>query len=104
MNSPLKKIKKRYGNELLNLYDKDTIVSKSMESRVSSQPRQIIDESILIEHEIGNRFVAVVGSAHQHEQNRMQLVRETATGIVVSTKEVDLNRLHQVNHELNIYR
>jgi hypothetical protein len=43
MDSPLKKIKKRYGNELFNLYDRDTIVSKSMESRVSSQPRQIID-------------------------------------------------------------
>jgi hypothetical protein len=50
VDSPVKKIRTKYENGLLNLYDNDTIVSRSMASRVSSQPRQIIDESSLIEH------------------------------------------------------
>jgi hypothetical protein len=53
-DSPVQKLKKRYGEGLLHPNDKDTIESKSYISRShnDSITNEIIDESYIIEHEI----------------------------------------------------
>lgn len=51
-DSPVQKLKKRYGDSLLHPNDKDTIESKSFISRSHNGSRinEIIDESYIIEH------------------------------------------------------
>jgi hypothetical protein len=63
VDSPVKKLKKRYGESLIHPYDKDTLVSKSFcsKSRDPSCYKEIIDESFLIEHEIKSNFIPLKG-------------------------------------------
>lgn len=56
-DSPVRRLRKKYGDNLLNIYDKDTIVSKSIASRSNQGDRNpIIDESIIIRHSVEDRF------------------------------------------------
>lgn len=54
----MRRLKKKYGDNLLNIYDKETIVSKSLTSKSAASKSNchekihIIDESIIINHEI----------------------------------------------------
>lgn len=74
-DSPVKKLKKRYGSNLLHPYDKDTIISKSFysKSQEDSNLREIIDESIIIEHEIDNKFTPIKGKEINKPEYRMFL-------------------------------
>jgi hypothetical protein len=61
-DSPVRRLKKKYGENLLNIYDKDTIVSKSITSKSNQGEKvQIIDESIIIRHSIEDRFQPIPG-------------------------------------------
>ena len=74
-DSPIQKLKKRYGDNLLHPYDKDTILSKSFVSRSHNETKSnhIIDESYIIEHQIYNEFSVVKGSEVNRENFRMFL-------------------------------
>jgi hypothetical protein len=56
-DSPLRRLKKKHCQNLLNIYDKDTIVSKSIGSKSNQGEKvHIIDESIIIRHSVEDRF------------------------------------------------
>jgi hypothetical protein len=84
--SPVKRLQKRYGQNLLHPYDKETIVSKSFTSRQSCRGKPIIDESLIIEHEITTKFQPLGRSAVSKPFYRLLLARETSTGMLVATK------------------
>jgi hypothetical protein len=55
-DSPVRRLKNKYGGSLLNIYDKETIVSKSNTSRslLGVEVVEIIDESIIIRRDLSD--------------------------------------------------
>lgn len=104
-DSPVRRLKKKYGENLLNIYDKETIVSKSFASKSNHGEKiHIIDESIIIRHSIEDRFQPISGRIIAKEHYRMFLAIEEQANMVVSIKEVTADRLHGLSQELAVYR
>lgn len=55
-DSPLRRLKNKYAGSLLNIYDKETIVSKSNTSKslLGTEVKEIIDESIIIRRDLSS--------------------------------------------------
>lgn len=103
-DSPVRRLKKKYGENLLNIYDKETIVSKSITSKSNrGEKTPVIDESIIIRHSVEDRF-RPVGRASAREHYRMFLAVEEEVGVAVAIKEVTADRMHGLSRELAVYR
>ena len=108
--SPVRRLKKKYGDNLLNIYDKETIVSKSLTSKSAASKSncrekvQVIDESIIINHEIEDKFRPLNGKVVNRDSFRMFQAREEGTNILVSIKEIPIDRIERINQELSVYR
>lgn len=103
VESPVKKLKKRYGESLLHPYDKETIVSNSFTSR-SQDGTPIVDESVIIEHEIESKFRPVKGKEVKGPEFRMFLAVESIAQLLVTIKEFPISSIHRINQELSVYR
>jgi hypothetical protein len=104
--SPVRRLKKKYGDNLLNIYDKETIVSKSITSKSNHEREKIhiIDESIIIRHEIEDKFKPLNGKIISKQYFKMFLALEEQANMLVSIKEIPIDRIERINEELSVYR
>lgn len=105
-DSPVRRLKKKYGDNLLNIYDKDTIVSKSIASKSNQGEKRspVIDESIIIRHSVEERFMKLPSRVLSKSNYHISLAVDEQTGMLVSLKEVSADRMNSLTQELSVYR
>lgn len=81
------RLKRKYGENILSPYDKETIVSKSFASY--REYNHVIDESSLIEHEINDKFTPI-GNKINKSEFKVFLAVEEGTRMLVTVKEIPM--------------
>ena len=101
--SPVDRLKRKYGDNMLSPYDKETIVSKSFVSH-ERENVPVIDESVILTREIENKFAPVEGHSIETEDYRLFLGVEQHLGLLCSVKDIPIDRVDAIHEEMALHR